>query len=237
MIAAGAGARRGGGAWSPGLARARGGRQRPLPQGAARPDRRRVQGPSRARALEGRRRAGARARAGLPDVSRSTALRARSTRSPGRAHRGAEGPGAAPGEHRHAADGGGAQAVRACLRHPRRRHLPVSKPPGAHAGGPPVDTDISVVGDMTRLIARATGRKGDLDDPADRLERRLPAAPDHLPDARASAVHGLRRGRGRSARAVLLRRSSPAGDGRSGQASSAGTGPTGTAFCVRSSRS
>jgi hypothetical protein len=32
---------------------------------------------------------------------------------------------------------------------------PVSKPPGLHAGGPPVNTDISVVGDMTRLIARA----------------------------------------------------------------------------------
>jgi hypothetical protein len=37
---------------------------------------------------------------------------------------------------------------------------PVSKPPGAHAGGPPVNTDISVVGDMTRLIVQATGRKG-----------------------------------------------------------------------------
>jgi hypothetical protein len=33
---------------------------------------------------------------------------------------------------------------------------PVSKPPGLHAGGPPVNTDISVVGDMTRLIARAS---------------------------------------------------------------------------------
>ncbi len=33
---------------------------------------------------------------------------------------------------------------------------PVSKPPGLHAGGPPVNTDISVVGDMTRLIVRAT---------------------------------------------------------------------------------
>ena len=37
---------------------------------------------------------------------------------------------------------------------------PVSRPPGLHAGGPPVNTDISVVGEMTRLIARATGRKG-----------------------------------------------------------------------------
>lgn len=37
---------------------------------------------------------------------------------------------------------------------------PVSKPPGLHAGGPPVNTDISVVGDMTRILARATGRKG-----------------------------------------------------------------------------
>jgi hypothetical protein len=36
---------------------------------------------------------------------------------------------------------------------------PVSKPPGLHAGGSPVNTDISVVGDMTTLIARATGRK------------------------------------------------------------------------------
>ncbi len=36
---------------------------------------------------------------------------------------------------------------------------PVSKPPGAHAGGPPVNTDISVVGDMTSIIARATRRK------------------------------------------------------------------------------
>lgn len=36
---------------------------------------------------------------------------------------------------------------------------PVSRPPGLHAGGPPVNTDISVVGDMTQLIARATGRK------------------------------------------------------------------------------
>jgi hypothetical protein len=33
-------------------------------------------------------------------------------------------------------------------------------PPGAHAGGPPVNTDISVVGDVTRILARATGRKG-----------------------------------------------------------------------------
>ena len=32
-------------------------------------------------------------------------------------------------------------------------------PPGAHAGGPPVNTDISVVGDMTTIIARATRRK------------------------------------------------------------------------------
>jgi hypothetical protein len=36
---------------------------------------------------------------------------------------------------------------------------PVSIPPGAHAGGPPVNTDISVVGDMTRILARATGRR------------------------------------------------------------------------------
>jgi hypothetical protein len=36
---------------------------------------------------------------------------------------------------------------------------PVSDPPGRHAGGPPVNTDISVVGDMTTLIARATRRK------------------------------------------------------------------------------
>ena len=36
---------------------------------------------------------------------------------------------------------------------------PVSKPPGEHAGGPPVNTDISVVGDMTSIIARATRRK------------------------------------------------------------------------------
>jgi hypothetical protein len=32
-------------------------------------------------------------------------------------------------------------------------------PPGAHAGGPPVNTDISVVGDMTRILADATQRK------------------------------------------------------------------------------
>jgi hypothetical protein len=36
---------------------------------------------------------------------------------------------------------------------------PVSRPPGLHAGGPPVNTDISVVGDMTRIVAQATGRK------------------------------------------------------------------------------
>jgi hypothetical protein len=36
---------------------------------------------------------------------------------------------------------------------------PVSVPPGAHAGGPPVNTDISVVGDVTRVLARATRRK------------------------------------------------------------------------------
>lgn len=36
---------------------------------------------------------------------------------------------------------------------------PVSKPPGLHAGGPPVNTDISVVGDMTRILVRATGRR------------------------------------------------------------------------------
>jgi hypothetical protein len=32
---------------------------------------------------------------------------------------------------------------------------PVSKPPGLHAGGPPVNTDISVVGDVTRIVASA----------------------------------------------------------------------------------
>ena len=36
---------------------------------------------------------------------------------------------------------------------------PVSKPPGLHAGGPPINTDISVVGDMTRLVARASAGK------------------------------------------------------------------------------
>src|SRR5207248_5684793 len=36
---------------------------------------------------------------------------------------------------------------------------PVSKPPGLHAGGPPINTDISVVGDMTRLVARASPGK------------------------------------------------------------------------------
>ena len=36
---------------------------------------------------------------------------------------------------------------------------PVSIPPGRHAGGPPVNTDISVVGDMTRIVATATRRK------------------------------------------------------------------------------
>jgi hypothetical protein len=36
---------------------------------------------------------------------------------------------------------------------------PVSEPPGLHAGGPPVNTDISVVGDMTKIIAQATGRR------------------------------------------------------------------------------
>jgi hypothetical protein len=36
---------------------------------------------------------------------------------------------------------------------------PVSKPPGLHAGGPPVNTDISVVGDMTRLIRSASPGK------------------------------------------------------------------------------
>jgi hypothetical protein len=32
-------------------------------------------------------------------------------------------------------------------------------PLGRHAGGPPVNTDISVVGDMTRILARATARR------------------------------------------------------------------------------
>ena len=36
---------------------------------------------------------------------------------------------------------------------------PVSRPPGRHAGGPPINTDISVVGDLTRILAQATGRK------------------------------------------------------------------------------
>jgi hypothetical protein len=36
---------------------------------------------------------------------------------------------------------------------------PISKPPGLHAGGPPVNTDISVVGDVTTILARATARK------------------------------------------------------------------------------
>ncbi len=36
---------------------------------------------------------------------------------------------------------------------------PVSSPPGLHAGGPPINTDVSIVGDVTRLIADASGRK------------------------------------------------------------------------------
>lgn len=36
---------------------------------------------------------------------------------------------------------------------------PISKPPGLHAGGPPVSTDISIVGDVTGILARATRRK------------------------------------------------------------------------------
>jgi hypothetical protein len=36
---------------------------------------------------------------------------------------------------------------------------PVSRPPGLHAGSSPVNTDISVVGDMTTIIAEATRRK------------------------------------------------------------------------------
>ena len=36
---------------------------------------------------------------------------------------------------------------------------PVSAPPGRHAGGAPVNTDISVVGDMTRIVASATRKK------------------------------------------------------------------------------
>ena len=34
-----------------------------------------------------------------------------------------------------------------------------SRPPGAHAGGPPVNTDISVVGDMTTIVARGNPTK------------------------------------------------------------------------------
>jgi hypothetical protein len=36
---------------------------------------------------------------------------------------------------------------------------PISKPVGRHAGGPPVNTDISVVSDMTHILARASARK------------------------------------------------------------------------------
>lgn len=36
---------------------------------------------------------------------------------------------------------------------------PVSVPPGAHAGGPPVNTDISVVGDVTGILVRASGHR------------------------------------------------------------------------------
>jgi hypothetical protein len=36
---------------------------------------------------------------------------------------------------------------------------PVSIPPGLHAGGPPVNTDISVVGDMTTIVRRASPGK------------------------------------------------------------------------------
>jgi hypothetical protein len=36
---------------------------------------------------------------------------------------------------------------------------PVSNPPGLHAGGPPVNTDISVVGDVTRILRRASPGK------------------------------------------------------------------------------
>jgi len=68
------------------------------------------------------------------------------------------GPSPAPGEHDTVLT---AAAIRpytpACDIHGIDIY-PVSKPPGRHAGGPPVNTDISVVGDMTRIVARATER-------------------------------------------------------------------------------
>ena len=86
------------------------------------------------------------------------------------------GPSPSAGKPRHAADRRRGAAVRGRLRHPRHRHLSGLDPPGAHAGGPPVNTDISVVGDMTGIIAQATRRKAIWTTLADRLERRLPAA-------------------------------------------------------------
>jgi hypothetical protein len=67
-------------------------------------------------------------------------------------------PGPVPGETRPLTAAAVAPYAAACDIHGVDIY-PVSVPPGAHAGGPPVKTDLGVVGDMTRLLASASGHR------------------------------------------------------------------------------
>ena len=146
------------------LAGARRGRRRSIPATAARPDRRRVQGPSRPRSLEGRRRARARSRARAGCVAVYEHVRKIDPDHPLVIIEAPRGPGPTPGSPSTKLTAGAVRPYSAACDVARRRIYPVSIPPGAHAGRAPVNTDISVVGDVTtsslaRRRRRRSGRR------------------------------------------------------------------------------
>ena len=123
-----------------------------------------------------------------------------------------------PGTHcdgaRHPVDGGRGRAVCRRLRHPRSRHLPRVEAAGRARRRAAGEHRHQRRGRHDLDHRARDPQEGDLDDAADLVERRLPAAPGCHADPAAGEVHGLRRDHRRSARPVLLRRAVQAGDER-----------------------
>ena len=217
------------------VGRARRARQQPGAAVAAQPDRQHDQTAPRSRHLEGSRRTGTRthpggrARRGAP-----TPQDARS-RPPDSDHRSTSRTRTRAQGARQTAHDQRGETIRGRLRHPRRRHL----------------SRLETSRQARRRTAsqhrhqrrrrhdpdpRPRNRpQSDLDDAANRLERRSATAPPtRLPHTPTSPLHGLRRDHRRRPRTLLLRRPTSRSDEARKTDNAAGTGATGSVCNDRS---